>query len=64
MVTGFTLFNMTPAEWRTVNAGVAAALAAGTLAPIVDREMPLAEAPKAHEAVMAGGSAGKIVLVP
>jgi NADPH2:quinone reductase len=64
IVTGMTLFNVTPAEWRTVNAGVAAALAAGTLTPVVDREMPLADAPKAHEAVMAGGSAGKIVLVP
>ncbi len=63
-VYGMTLPNMTGDEWRGVNAGVQAALAAGTLKPVVNRELPLAEASKAHEAVMAGGAAGKIVLVP
>jgi NADPH2:quinone reductase len=63
-VVGFTLPNMTPEEWRPVNAGVAAALANGTLKPVVNRELPLVDAPKAHEAVMAGGAAGKIVLIP
>ncbi|HEV2293536.1 MAG TPA: NADPH:quinone reductase [Tepidisphaeraceae bacterium] len=38
--------------------------AAGTLKPIVGQEIPLAEAPRAHEAVMKSGSHGKIVLVP
>ena len=63
-VYGMTLPNMTADEWRGVNAGVQAALAAGTLKPVVNRELPLADAPKAHEAVMSGGAAGKIVLVP
>ncbi|MEO5824249.1 MAG: NADPH:quinone reductase [Vicinamibacteraceae bacterium] len=63
-VFGMTLPNMTADEWRTVNTGVQTALAAGTLKPVVNRELPLAEAAKAHEAVMAGGAAGKIVLVP
>jgi NADPH2:quinone reductase len=38
--------------------------AAGKLTPIVGQEIPLAEAPRAHEAVMKSGSYGKIVLVP
>jgi NADPH:quinone reductase len=63
-VFGMMLPNMTADEWRTVNAGVQAALSDGTLTPVVSRELPLAEAAKAHEAVLAGGSAGKIVLIP
>jgi NADPH2:quinone reductase len=63
-VFGMTLPNMTADEWREVNAGVQTALAAGTLRPIVGRELPLADAPAAHEAVMTSGAVGKIVLVP
>ncbi len=36
---------------------------AGTLTPIVGQEIPLTDAPRAHEAVMKSGSYGKIVLV-
>jgi NADPH2:quinone reductase len=63
-VHGMMLPNMTPEEWRVVNEGIRGALAAGTLRPIVGQELPLADAPKAHEAVLAAGAAGKIVLVP
>ena len=63
-VLGMMLPNMTRDEWEPVNAGVAAALADGTLRPVVGREFPLAEAPAAHEAVLAAGATGKIVLVP
>jgi NADPH2:quinone reductase len=62
VVTGFTLFTMTAPERREAHAGVGAALAAGTLRPIVALEMPLADAPRAHERVMQPGAAGKIVL--
>ena len=41
-----------------------AGLANGTLKPVVGREFPLADAARAHEAVMAAGAHGKIVLVP
>lgn len=64
IVYGMMLPNMTADEWRVVNDGVRAALAAGTLRPLVGQELPLADAPKAHEAVMAPGAAGKIVLIP
>ena len=39
-----------------------AGLANGTLNPVVGREMPLADAARAHEAVMEPGALGKIVL--
>jgi NADPH2:quinone reductase len=38
-------------------------LDAGALRPVVGRELPLAEAPEAHRAVMSPGASGKIVLV-
>jgi NADPH2:quinone reductase len=63
IVTGTTLPNLSAAESRTVLAAVTAALRTGTLRPVVGREMPLAEAPRAHETVLAPGAKGKIVLV-
>jgi NADPH2:quinone reductase len=41
-----------------------AGLESGKLRPIIAREFPLAQASKAHEAVMAAGALGKIVLTP
>jgi NADPH2:quinone reductase len=63
-VHGMMLPNMTADEWTEVNAGVQKALAAGALRPVIGRELPLAEAAQAHEAVMGGSAHGKIVLVP
>lgn len=44
------------------HAGIVAGLANRTLRPVVGREMPLSDAPKAHEAVMKEAAFGKIVL--
>ena len=55
---------MTAADSKSVLAGVAAALRSGVLQPVVGREMPLADAARAHEAVLASGAHGKIVLTP
>lgn len=63
-VMGTALWNATAAEDTEAHAGVCAGLEAGTLRPVVGREFPLAEAPRAHEAVLAPGAHGKIVLVP
>jgi len=63
-VTGMTLMNLTELDRTRIHAGLAAGLENGVLRPIVGQEIPLAEAPRAHEAVMAPGSYGKIVLVP
>jgi NADPH2:quinone reductase len=59
------MLGMTGDEDRAaIHAALAAGLADGTLVPVVGREIPLAQAPAAHEAVMAPGHAGKIVLIP
>jgi NADPH2:quinone reductase len=62
-ILAMTLFNATPEELRSMHAAFAAGLENGTLRPVVGRELPLSEAAAAHEAVMAPGAYGKIVLV-
>lgn len=61
-IRGMTLFNASPADLAEIHAALGAGLRNGTLRPVVGREFPLAEAPAAHEAVMAPGAHGKIVL--
>ena len=63
-VRGLTLFNTTRQEFDEMHAGIVAGLENGTLNPVVGKQFPLAEAPAAHEAVLAQGAYGKIVLVP
>lgn len=62
-VLGMTMFNATETELASIHAALVAGLANGTLNPVIGREIPLADAPKAHEAVMEPGALGKIVLV-
>jgi NADPH2:quinone reductase len=62
-ILGMTLFNVSPAELASIHAAIVAGLANGSLRPVVGRGMPLADAPRAHEAVMEPGALGKIVLV-
>ncbi len=63
-ILGMVLFNTTEAEEKSLHAALVAGLANGSLNPVVGKEIPLAEAAKAHREVMAPGSYGKIVLVP
>jgi len=63
-VHAFTLWAITEPEAREVHAAIAAGLENGTLRPVVGKELPLKDAAKAHEEVMAPGAFGKIVLVP
>jgi NADPH2:quinone reductase len=61
---GMMLLNTTPEETARLAAALAAGLENATLTPVAGREFPLAEAARAHEAVLAPGAFGKIVLVP
>ncbi|HXG64097.1 MAG TPA: NADPH:quinone reductase [Blastocatellia bacterium] len=63
-ILGMSLLNAPKAELASVHAALVAGLENGTLRPIVGKEMPLADAPRAHEAVMEPGAYGKIVLIP
>jgi NADPH2:quinone reductase len=63
-VRAMTLFNATDLELAGIHAALAAGLENGTFRPVVGREMPLADAAKAHVAVLEPGAYGKIVLRP
>jgi NADPH:quinone reductase len=63
-VRAFTLWGATPAETAEIHAALVAGLENGTLRPVVGKEIPLAEAARAHKEVMAPGASGKIILVP
>ncbi len=63
-IRGMSMLYATDAEVCAVHAALVAGLENGTLRPIVGKEIPLAEAAKAHEEVMKPGAYGKIVLIP
>ncbi len=61
---GFTLWAITPAEEAQIHAGLIAGLENGTLRPVVGKELPLAEAARAHNEILKPGASGKMVLLP
>jgi NADPH2:quinone reductase len=63
-VRGFTLWALTPAEVADIHAGLGAGMENGTLRPIVGKEIPLSDAPRAHREILEPGAHGKIVLIP
>jgi len=63
-ILGMTLFNASERDLASIHAALVAGLENGTLRPVVGKEFPLAEAPRAHVAVMEPGAYGKIVLIP
>lgn len=62
-IRGMVLPNTPAAEMASIHAALVAGLENGTLRPVIGQELPLAEAPQAHRAVMEPGAFGKIVLV-
>lgn len=64
VILGMTLFNASDAELASIHAALGSGLENGTLRPVVGRKFSLAEAAKAHHAVMESGAYGKIVLLP
>lgn len=63
-IRAFTLWGITPEEEADIHAGLIAGLENGTLRPVVGKELPLAEASRAHKEILEPGAAGKIVLLP
>ena len=63
-VYGLALWGIPPDEIRRAHQAIIAGLESGSLNPVVGKEMPLADAAKAHVAVMEPGAHGKIVLIP
>jgi NADPH:quinone reductase len=63
-VVGFTNWNALPAELATAHAAIVAGMERSGYKPQVGKELPLADAARAHEDVMKPGAYGKIVLIP
>ena len=63
-ILGVALPNIKPDELIAIHSALVAGLEDKTLQPVVGQELPLPEAPRAHAAVLAPGSYGKIVLIP
>lgn len=63
-ILGMSLFNASADELASIHAALVAGLENRTLQPIVGQQMPLSDAPRAHQAVLEAGSYGKIVLIP
>ena len=61
-IRGMILFNASPTEMAEIHGAVGAGLRDGTLRPAIAQAFALADAPRAHEAVMSPGAHGKIVL--
>ena len=63
-IVGFTNWNALPAELAMANAAIVAGMERSGYKPQIGKEMPLADAPRAHEDVLKPGAYGKIVLIP
>ena len=61
-ILGMTLFNVNDHDMSSIHAALVAGLEDGTLRPVVGKELPIADAPRAHKEVMESAAYGKIVL--
>jgi NADPH2:quinone reductase len=63
-ILGMSLWNASPEDLTSIHSALVAGLENKTLRPVIGQEIPLAQAPRAHTAVMEPGAYGKIVLIP
>jgi NADPH2:quinone reductase len=63
-ILGMVVWEAAGKELKAIHAALGAGLANGTLKPVVGKELPLAEAAKAHHDIMEKKAYGKIVLIP
>jgi NADPH:quinone reductase len=63
-ILGMALTHASPAQLAGIHAALVEGLRNGALRPVIAQELPLAQATRSHEAVMAAGHHGKVVLVP
>jgi NADPH2:quinone reductase len=63
-ILGMTMWNASPEDVMSIHSALVAGLENKTLRPVIGQEIPLAEAARAHQAVMEPGAHGKIDLIP
>jgi NADPH:quinone reductase len=63
-ILGMSLWNVSGPDLYSIHSALAAGLENKTLRPVVAEEIPLAEASRAHVAIMDNSAGGKVALVP
>ena len=63
-ILGMMMPNAYEQEIASIHAALVAGLANGSLKPVINQELPLKDAPRAHDLIMQPGAYGKIVLIP
>lgn len=63
-VLGMLLWNTPSADKQAIYSALAEGIKNGIVRPVIGREIPLADAPLAHQTIMQPGAYGKIVLIP
>jgi NADPH:quinone reductase len=61
---GFTLWKVPEADLASIHDEIVKGLESGAYKPVIDESIPLAEAQRAHEAILAPGTFGKVLLKP
>ncbi len=63
-ILGMLVMNASTEEQKKIHSAIYQGLERGALSPVIDTELPLAQAPEAHRQVMRPGRLGKIILNP
>jgi NADPH2:quinone reductase len=63
-IRGMLLFNISAKEKHAIHRALGAALENGVLNPVINCQLPLAQAARAHEQILQPGARGKIILIP
>jgi len=63
-IIGMSMWNASTEDVISIHSALVAGLENKTLRPVINQEIPLAEAARAHKAIMDPGAYGKIVLIP
>lgn len=63
-ILGMSLFNVPPRDLLHIHMALVAGLRNGTLNPVIGKQLPLTDAPRAHREIIETPACGKIVLIP
>ena len=63
-ILGMALVNVSPQDMEKIHSALIAGLENSSLRPVIGKQFPLVDAPKAHHAVIESTAYGKIVLIP
>jgi NADPH:quinone reductase len=63
-IIGMSMWNASTEDVISIHSALVAGLENKTLRPVINQEIPLSDAARAHVAVMSDGAHGKIVLIP